>query len=132
MFHGGISLNSVLLLLLLNFVTRFKLELMYVSLSIGPDRLIISVNRFFKLPDLHMLMKQKSPSLSRNLGLWIFGKSPIVFSTKVNLQHLLHSTTQRSCLLQLTKQNCLLKTFLRTLILITQVSYYLFSLLKLI
>ena len=32
MFHGKISLNSVLLLLLVNFVSGFRLELMYVSL----------------------------------------------------------------------------------------------------
>ena len=35
---------------------------------------------------------------------------------------------QRCCLLHLIKQNCLLKTFLRTLILTTWVSLYLFSL----
>ena len=32
MFHGRISLNSVLLLLLVNFVSELKLELMYISL----------------------------------------------------------------------------------------------------
>ena len=32
MFHGRISLNSVLLLLLVNFVGGFRLELMYISL----------------------------------------------------------------------------------------------------
>ena len=32
MFHGRISLNLVLLLLLVNFVSGFRLELMYVSL----------------------------------------------------------------------------------------------------
>ena len=32
MFHGRISLNSVLLLVLLNFVNGFMLELMYISL----------------------------------------------------------------------------------------------------
>ena len=32
MFHGKISLNSVLMLLLVNFVNRFTLELMYISL----------------------------------------------------------------------------------------------------
>ena len=42
------------------------------------------------------------------------------------------SATQRCCLLHLIKQNCLLKTFLRTLILMTQLSLYLFSLLELI
>ena len=39
---------------------------------------------------------------------------------------------QKCCLLHLIKQNCLLKTFLITLILMTQVSFYLFSLLELI
>ena len=33
--HGRISLNSVLLLLLMNFVSRLRLELMYVSLIIN-------------------------------------------------------------------------------------------------
>ena len=61
-----------------------------------------------------------------------FGKLPIVFSTKVNLLYLLYSTARSCCLLHLIKQNCLLKTFLRTLILMTQASLYLSSLLKLI
>ena len=32
---GGISLNSVLLLLLVNFVSEFRLELMYISLILS-------------------------------------------------------------------------------------------------
>ena len=79
-----------------------------------------------------MLIKQKSPSLPRNLALGTFGKLPIVFLTKVNLLYLLYSMAWRCCLLHLIKQNCLLKTFLRTLILMTQVSLYLFSLLELV
>ena len=39
---------------------------------------------------------------------------------------------QRCCLLHLINKNCLLKTFLRTQILMTQVYLYLFSLLELI
>ena len=35
MFHGRISLNSVLLLLLVNFVSGFRLELMYISLIVS-------------------------------------------------------------------------------------------------
>ena len=35
MFHGRISLNLVLLLLLVNFVIRFMLELMYISLIVN-------------------------------------------------------------------------------------------------
>ena len=69
---------------------------------------------------MHMLLKEKSPSLPRNLVLETFGKLLIVFSTKVNLLYLLYSMSQRCCLLHLIKQNCLLKTFLRTLILMAQ------------
>ena len=76
---------------------------------------------FLKLPNLHML-KQKSPLIPRNLALVTFGELLIVFSTKVNLLDLLYSMAQRSYPLHLIKQNCLLKTFLRTLILINQVS----------
>ena len=90
----------------------------------NPGRLVIVAKGFLKLPDLHMLVKQKSPSLPRNLALRTFGKLPIVFSTKVNLLYHLYSTVQRFCLLHLIKQNCLLKTFLKTL---TQVCFYLFS-----
>ena len=46
----------------------------------------------------------------------------IVFSTKVNLLDLLYSTAWKCRLLHLIKQNCLLKTFQRTEILMTQVS----------
>ena len=79
-----------------------------------------------------MLLKQKSPSLPRNLALKTFGELLIMFSKKVNLLYLLYSSAQRCCLLHLIKQNCLLKTFLRTLILMTWVSLYQFSLLELI
>ena len=88
--------------------------------------------RLLKLPNLHMLLKQKSSSLPRNLSLATFDELLIVFSTKVNLLYLLYSTDGRCCLLHLIKQNRLLKTFLRTLILMTLVSLYLFSLLELI
>ena len=54
-----------------------------------------------------MLIKQESIT---------FGKMPIVFLTKVNWLYLLYSTAHRCCFLHLIKQNCLLKTFLRTLI----------------
>ena len=76
--------------------------------------------------------KTKESSLPRNLALRTFSKLPIVLSTKVNLLYLFYSTAQRCCLLHLIKQNCLLETFLRTLILMTQVYLYLFSLLELI
>ena len=60
------------------------------------------------LPNLHLPIKQKSPSLPRNLALITFGELVIVFSTKVYLPY---STTKRCCLLNLIQQNCLLKTF---------------------
>ena len=43
-----------------------------------------------KLQNLHMLIKQKSPSLTRNLALWTFGELLIVFSTRGNLLYLLY------------------------------------------
>ena len=99
--------------------------------SIG--RLVIIAKGFLRQPNLHMLIKQRSPSLSRNLALGTFGELPIVFSTKVNnLLYLLPSTARRCCVLYLIKQNCLRKTFLRTLVLMTKVSLCLFSLLELI
>ena len=63
-----------------------------------------------------MLLKQKNPSFSRNMVLGTFGELLIVFLTKVNLLYLLYSMVQWCCLLPLIKQNCLLKTFLTTLI----------------
>ena len=62
----------------------------------------------------------------------MFGKLLIAFLTKVNLLYLLSLTSLRCCLLHLIKQNCLLETFLRTLILKTEVSLYLFSFLEVI
>ena len=93
---------------------------------------MIIAKGFLNVPSLHILIKQKHPSLPRNLALRTFGKLPIVFSTKVNLLYLLYSTTQRCCLLHLINQNCFQKIFRRSLILMTQVSLYLFSLLELI
>ena len=78
-----------------------------------------------------MLLKQRSPSLPRNLPLRTFGDLLIVFSTKLNLPYLLYSAALGCCLLHLIKQNCLLKTFLGTLIFMTWVSLYLFSVLEL-
>ena len=149
MFHGRISLNSVLLLLLVNFVRGFSLELMYVPFILNSksnltllhgfqllvllpqfieipffclhqqilnlkkcsDRLVIVAKGFLKLPNLHLLRNQKSPSLPRKLALLTLDKLLIVFSTKVNLLHLLYYTVQRCCLLQLMMQNCLPKNF---------------------
>ena len=62
---------------------------------------------------------KKRVSYPTNLGLETFGELLTVFSTKVNLLYLLYSSAWRCCLLLLIKQKCLLKTFLRTLILMT-------------
>ena len=86
--------------------------------------LVIVAKGILKLPSLHMLIKQKRPSLPRNLVVWTFCELPIVFSTKVNLLYFLDATAWRCCLLHLIKQNCLLKTFLRNIILMTQVSLF--------
>ena len=80
--------------------------------------------RVLEAAKLHMLI--------RTLALRTFGKLPIVFSTEVNLLYLLYSTAWNCCLLHLIKENCLLKNFLRTQILMTQLSLYLLSLLELI
>ena len=93
---------------------------------VSSDRLVIIAKGFLKLPKLHMLIKQKSLSLPRNLALGTFGEFLIVLSPKVDLLYLLYSTARSCCLLHLIKQNCELKSFLRTLILLTQVSLHLF------
>ena len=68
--------------------------------------LVIVSKEFLKLPNLHMLLKQTTPSLPRNLALGTFGEMPIVISTKVSLLYLLYPTSCRKCcLLHLIKQN---------------------------
>ena len=54
--------------------------------------------RVLEAANLHMLIKQESLSLRRNLALGTFGKLLIVFSTKVNLLYPLCSTAGRFCL----------------------------------
>ena len=68
-------------------------------------RLVIVAKAFLKLLNLHMLIKQKSLLLPRNLALGTFGELLIVFSTKINLLYLLYSAVQRYCLVHLIKQN---------------------------
>ena len=58
-----------------------------------------------------MLIKQKSPSLPRNLALATFGESPIVLSTEVNLLYLFYSMAWRCCLLHLIKHNFFLQGY---------------------
>ena len=73
-----------------------------------------------------MLIKQKSLSLPRNLTLGTFGELLLDLITYKS------AIPRRCCLLHLIKQNCLLKTFLGTLNLMSQVSLYQFSPLELL
>ena len=58
MFHERISLNTVLLVLLVNFVSRSRLEPMYISLSVSiRSRLVIVAKGLLKLLNLHILIK---------------------------------------------------------------------------
>ena len=109
------------------FVCTNRINLL--NLKESSDRLVIVAKWFL---NLHMLIRQKSPSLPRNLTVGTFGELLIVLSTKVNLLYLFYSTARKCCLLHLIKQNCLPETFLRTVILMTQVSRYPVSLLELI
>ena len=63
MFHGKISFSSVLLLLLVNFVSGFRLESMYISL-------IISIN----LPHLHGSYKSPFSFVPTEWIFWIQSK----------------------------------------------------------
>ena len=65
------------------FVCTNRINLLYIKES--SDRLVIVGKGFLKLLNLHILIKQKSPSILRNLALGTFGELLIVFSTKVNL-----------------------------------------------
>ena len=102
-----------------------------MNLKESSSRLVVAAKRFLKLLNLHMLLKQMNPSLPRNLAVETHGELLIVLSTKVNLLYLFYSTASKCCLLHLIKQNCLRKTYQGTLILMTRVSIYLFSLLEL-
>ena len=140
---------TVLPLLLVNFMSVFRLEMVCVSLIVSirsnlthlcflesiffvfnntinhlnlkysSDRLVVIANRLLKLPSLHILLKKKSPLLPWNFALRTFSKLLVVFSTKVILLQLLYSTARRCCLMHLIMQNCSLKPFLITLMLRT-------------
>ena len=65
------------------FVCTNRINLL--NLKESSDKLVIIAKGFLKLPNLHMLIKQTSLSLPRNLALGTFGELLIVLSTKVNL-----------------------------------------------
>ena len=128
-------LHGFPLLVLLSWFIEIKFfvctkRIILLNLNQVSGRLIIIAKGSLKLPNLHMLIKQKSHL--RNLALGTYGELPIIYLTKVNLLYLVCSMVQSCCLLHLIKQNCLLKTLVRNLILMTQVSLYFFFLLELI
>ena len=110
------------------FVNTNRINLLNLKFKQANNR----CKRVFEAAKLNMLLKQICPSIPSNLALGTFGELLIVFSIKLKLLYLHYSTVRSCCLLHLIKQNFLIKTFLRTLILMTRVSFYLFSLLKLI
>ena len=78
---------------------------------------------FLKLPNLHMLMKQKSPSLPRNLPLGTFGEllndSKSAIPPLFNSLKVLPSASDKAKLFA--------KNFSKNSILMTWLSLYLFS-----
>ena len=66
MFHWRLSLNIVLLLLLVNFVSGFRLELMYISLIISMRSNLIDPDSFQQLVHrnhfFHLYQQNKSKS----------------------------------------------------------------------
>ena len=86
---------------------------------------------FLKLSNLYMLKNPKKVDhLSES---WLSGLlMNCCVLNKGKLLYLLYSMARKCCLMHLIKQNCLLNTFLRTLILMAHVSLYLFYFLELI
>ena len=95
------------------------------SLKQSSDRLVIIAKGFVKLSYLLILIKQKIIS-SQKLDSGRFDKLLIVFPN-VNLLYLLFLMFLTCFLLHLIRQNCLMKSFLRTYIIMNQVSLYLLS-----
>ena len=88
--------------------------------------------RVLEAAKLTYVTKTKESITSQKLGspdFWRIANS-VLSKGKSTIPPL--SGAQRCCLLHLIKRNYLLKTFLRTLISMTQVSFYLFPLLELI
>ena len=96
MFHGRISLDSVLLLLLVNFVSWFRLELMYIPLieSISSSLTYLSSESKVKFRQASNCCKSilEAAKLACANKTENFGELLTVFSTKVDLLYLLYST----------------------------------------
>ena len=104
-----------------HFFRLYRQNINILNLKWGSSKVVIFAKGFLKLMNL-LIIKQKSLSPPRNLALMTFGELLIVSLIKVNLLYILNLTVLRCYLLHLIKQNCFLKTFLRTLILTTQES----------
>ena len=169
MFHGRISLNSALLLLQVNFLSGFRLELMYISLilrirtsithlygSVTCAAAIFHRNHFrlcqqskceskikFRQANYHCkrvleaaklayATKTKEFITSQKLGSWDFWRiaNSILNKGKSAIHPLFNSLEVLSS--ASFKAKLFAETFLRTFILMTWVSLYLFSLLELV
>ena len=113
MFRGKIFLSLVLLLLLVNFVSGFSLELMYISLIIS-----------FRLSLTHLLGFQFQRLGSLNKVNSVLNKGEFAMPTLFSGTEVLTAASH--------KTKCCPKNFLITMILMTQVSLKPFSFLVLI
>ena len=80
-YHSSLRFSALYVAALVHRNHFFICTINLVNLKESSYRLVIVENRFLKMPNLHMLIKQKSPLLLRNLALWTFAKLLIVFST---------------------------------------------------
>ena len=71
-----------------HFFLFFSNRINFLNLNSSSDRIVNVVKGFLKLPNVHMLIKQNSPSLPRNFALGTFGELLIYFSIKVNMLYL--------------------------------------------
>ena len=140
-FHERVSLNPVLLLLLVNFVSDFRLELMCISLNIKPHSYpwfsaacaaaIVHRNHFFcvhqqnKSSESEVKYRQASNRCKRVLDAAKLKYATITkesitsdklgsrdfWTTKLNLLYLLYSAAWRFWLLHLIKQKLFTKNF---------------------
>ena len=115
---------------IISFVGTDRINLLLLKWS--PGRLAFVAKGFLKLPNLSLLLKQKESITFQKVAPLTIGKLIKIFSIKLNLLYLIYLMALKYRLLQVIRQNCLLITFLRTLILMIQVPLYLLSLLKVI
>ena len=93
---------------------------------------MIVAKGFLKLANLHILIKHKSPFFSQKLGSWDFWQiaNSVLNKGKSAIPPLFNSLEVLPSAYN--KAKLFAGTFLRTLILMTQLSLYLFSLLEVI